>query len=263
MSSAVLLDCRDGVAVLTLNRPERANTIDTEVCTALAAAVDSLVHEPVLRAVLLQARGRQFCAGGDIRSFVNAAGDIAGTIDAVIPPMHRMVLQLATLPVPVVSAVQGPISGAGIGLALCADVVLAAESMKLRGGYSAIGLTPDVGSSWFLARRAGPARTKEIFMTNEALSARQCHQHGIVSEVLADADLAARATSLVTALARGATGSLGRIKGLVDGAPGRSLQEQLDLEHRLIIESAQSADAREGVAAFAEKRAPVFGRTAA
>jgi len=194
---------------------------------------------------------------------MNSEDDIASTIDATVSPMHRMVLRLATLPVPVVSALNGPIGGAGIGLALCADVVLAAESMKLRGGYSAVGLTPDVGSSWFLARRAGPARTKEIFMTNEALSARQCHQYGIVSEVLADADLAARAILLVTALACGATGSFARIKGLVDGASGRSLQEQLDLEHRLIIESAQSADAQEGVAAFAEKRIPVFGREAA
>ena len=104
--------------------------------------------------------------------------------------------------------------------------MLAAESMKLRGGYSAIGLTPDVGSSWFLARRAGEAR----------------------------------ATELVTALTRGATGSKARIKALVDGASQRTLAQQLDLEHRYMVESSRTADAIEGVTAFSEKRAPVFGR---
>ena len=260
MSSAVLLDRRDGIAFLTLNRPDRANVLDLEMSAALIAAVDALVDDQSLRAVLLQARGRHFCAGGDIGDFVDSIDDLGGLLDIHIPPLHRTMLRLATLPVPVVSALNGPIGGGGIGLALCADIVLAAESMKLRGGYSAIGLTPDVGSSWFLARRAGEARAKEILFTNEPLSAQQCLQFGIVSQVLPEGELEAHATALVTSLARGATGSMARIKALVDGASQRTLAQQLDLEHRYMVESGRTADAIEGVTAFSEKRAPVFGR---
>jgi 2-(1,2-epoxy-1,2-dihydrophenyl)acetyl-CoA isomerase len=261
LSSAVLLDHHhDGVAFLTLNRPERANVLDLETSAALAAAIDALAADRSLRAVLLRARGRHFCAGGDIGDFVRSIDALGELLDTHIPALHRAIFRLATLPVPVVSALNGPIGGGGIGLALCADLVLAAESMKLRGGYSAIGLSPDAGSSWFLARRAGAAKAKEIFFTNEPLSARQCLQAGIVSQVLPDDALEAHAVALAISLARGASGSLARIKQLVDGAAERTLAEQLALEHRCMVECGRSADAVEGVTAFAEKRAPVFGR---
>ncbi|MEJ8857367.1 enoyl-CoA hydratase-related protein [Variovorax robiniae] len=258
MTAPILLDHRDGVAFLTLNRPERANVLDFEMADALIAVVDAVANDASVRAVLLQARGRQFCAGGDIGGFVDARDRLSEMLDQHIPPIHRAIHRLATLPVPVVSALNGPIGGGGIGLALCADIVLAAESMKLRGGYSAIGLTPDVGGSWFLARRVGAARAKEIFFTNTPLSAQQCLQLGVVSQVHPDAELEAKAHALVLSLARGASGSLGRIKDLVDGASQRSLEEHLALERRYMVESGATADAAEGVTAFIEKRAPVF-----
>lgn len=260
MSSAVLLDRRDGIAVITLNRPERANVLDLELSAALIAAIEAVAGDASVRAVLLRAEGRHFCGGGDIGDFVKARDDIGTLLDTHIPPLHRAIEQLAGLPIPVVSALNGPIGGGGIGLALSADIVLAAESMKLRGGYSAIGLTPDVGASWFLARRVGVARTKEIFFTNEPLSAQRCLDWGIVSAVWPDAELGARATALVAALARSATGALGRTKRLVDLAPLHSLAEHLDHEHGAMVASGRTADAIEGVTAFAEKRAPVFGR---
>lgn len=260
MSSAVLLDRRDGVAVLTLNRPERANVLDLELSAALIAAVEAVAGDASVRAVLLRAEGRHFCGGGDIGDFVRARDDIGTLLDTHIPPLHRAIAQLAGLPIPVVSALNGPIGGGGIGLALSADIVLAAESMKLRGGYSAIGLTPDVGASWFLTRRVGTARAKEIFFTNEPLSAQRCLDWGIVSAVWPDAELGARAAALVASLARGATGALGRTKRLVDNAPLHSLAEHLDHEHAAMVASGRTAEAIEGVTAFAEKRAPVFGR---
>lgn len=260
MSSAVLLDRRDGVAVITLNRPERANVLDLEMSAALIGVVDAVAADAAVRAVLLQAKGRQFCGGGDIADFVRARDDIAGLLDAHIPPLHRAIERLATLPVPVVSALNGPIGGGGIGLALCADIVLAAASMKLRGGYSAIGLSPDAGASWFLTRRVGTARAKEIFFTNAPLTADQCLAWGIVSAVWPDDELGARADALAASLARGATGALGRAKQLVDSAPLHSLAEHLDHEHRAMVASGRTAEAIEGVTAFAEKRAPVFDR---
>jgi 2-(1,2-epoxy-1,2-dihydrophenyl)acetyl-CoA isomerase len=162
------------------------------------------------------------------------------------------------LPVPVVSVVQGPVAGGGIGLALAADVVLAGEAIRLRGGYTGIGLTPDLGASWLLARRAGPARAKAIFLHNRTLAARECLEWGIVDAVHPDALLAAEAEALARRLADGATAALGRAKRLVDGAASRTLDEHLALEREAMVRSAGTADAREGVAAFLEKRPPRF-----
>ncbi len=258
MPTPLLLEHLDGVAMLTLNRPDRANVLDVEMSAALIAAIDAVAQDKSVRAVLLQARGRQFCGGGNIGDFASTPEQLGDLLERGIPPLHRTIHRLATLPLPVISALNGPIGGGGIGLALCADIVLAAESMKLRGGYSAIGLTPDVGASWFLARRVGAARCKEVFFTNEALSARECLALGIVSKVYPDAELAERALALAASLARGAAGSLARIKLLADGAHSRTLAEQLELEQRFMVESGRSADSAEGVRAFMQKRAPRF-----
>jgi 2-(1,2-epoxy-1,2-dihydrophenyl)acetyl-CoA isomerase len=172
--------------------------------------------------------------------------------------LGESVRALAALPVPVVSAVQGAVAGGGIGLALCADVVLAAESMRLRGGYTAIGLTPDLGASWFLTRRAGEARAKEIFFQNRAFTAKECLALGIVDAVHPDALLGAEAQALARRLADGATAALGRAKLLVDGAAGRTLEQHLALEQGSMVASARTDDSREGLAAFLEKRNPKF-----
>lgn len=261
MSNAVLLETRQHVAVITLNRPEQANVLDAETSTGFIEAVASVAADPSLRAVLLRGSGRYFCAGGDIRRFVAAETELAQSLDERIPLLNKAILTLATLPIPVVSELNGPIGGGGIGLALCADIVLAAESMKLRGGYSAIGLTPDVGVSWFLTRLVGPMLAKRILFTNESMTARQCLDAGIVAQVFPDHELEAAAWTLVESLSRSATGSLGRIKSLVNDATQHSLSEQLAREHRCMVESGATADAREGVRAFMEKRAAQFGQS--
>ncbi len=260
MSEPVLLEYREGVAFVTLNRPDQANVISNEMAAALSTVIDRIASDAALRAVLITGRGPQFCGGGNISDFVQAGDDLSTQILAFLPSLQQSLLRLASLPVPVVSAVNGPVGGGGIGLALCADIVLAAESMKLRGGYSAIGLTPDIGVSWWLARLVGPMRAKQILFTNTAWDARQCLAAGLVAEVYPDDALAEAAHKLVGKLARGAGGSLARIKDLVDGVAHRTFAEQLDLEVRYMAQSAASADAREGVRAFMEKRAPRFGQ---
>ncbi len=258
MTQPVLLEKRGSIATITLNRPEEANAMDLESSRALISSIDDVAADPSLHVVVVRAVGSRFCAGGSVDFFSHAGADLPTILDGFLGPLHAALYRLATLPVPVICAVNGPVGGGGIGLALCADIVLASESMKLRGGYSAIGLTPDAGSSWLLTRRVGVMRAKQIFFTNTSLSAQQCLELGIVSEVVPDAQLAARTDSLAETLSRSATGALGRIKHLVDGAYGRSLQEQLELEHHLMVESAASAHAAEGIAAFIEKRAPKF-----
>lgn len=258
MTKSVLLEKRDAIAILTLNCPEAANAMDLESTRALINGIDDVSADASVRVVVLRAVGSHFCAGGSIALFSQSGADLPGILDSFLGPLHAAMHKLAMLPVPVICAVNGPVAGGGIGLALCADIVLAAESMKLRAGYSAIGLTPDAGASWLLTRRIGAMRAKQIFFTNMSLSAQQCLELGIVSEVVPDAQLAARTDALAETLSRSATGALAGIKQLVDGAFDRSLQEQLELEHRLMVDAANSPHAAEGIAAFIEKRAPKF-----
>ena len=258
MAGPVSCEVKDGIARIVLDRPDQGNALDVAMKDGLAAAVDRVGRDPAVRAVLFAAAGKMFCAGGDIASMRTAGPDLGKWIDVMAGTLGDVVLAITRLPVPVVSAVQGPVAGGGIGLALAADVVLAAESMRLRGGYTGIGLTPDLGTSWFLARRVGPGRAKEILFHNRAFTARECLEWGLVNAVHPDLLLAAEAEALVKRLADGATRSLGRTKRLVDGALGRTLEEHLAFERESMVQSGGTADGAEGVAAFLEKRAPKF-----
>lgn len=260
MTSPILLQIQDHIATLCFNRPEQANVLDGSTSACFAERVEQIVQaqsEGRVRAVLLTANGPHFCAGGDIRAFA-ASDNMAALLERGIPRLHAAIHRLSTLPAPVVSAVQGSLGGGGIGIALCADLVLASTSMKLRGGYSAIGLSPDVGVSWALTRLVGPMRAKQILLTNEAWDAQRCLSAGLVAEVHADDALLSRAQALVRALAQGASGSFARIKTLIDQAGNNSLHQQLALEHLAMVASGASAEAREGALAFTHKRAPHF-----
>jgi 2-(1,2-epoxy-1,2-dihydrophenyl)acetyl-CoA isomerase len=254
----VSCEVKDGVARVILARPEQGNALDVEMQDTLAAAVARVRGDPEVRVVVLSAAGKAFCVGGDIAAMQRAGDGLPALIGGLAAGLGESVRALAALPVPVVSAVHGAVAGGGIGLALCADVVLAGDSMRLRGGYTAIGLTPDLGASWFLARRAGAARAKEILFHNRALTAKECLELGLVDAVHPDALLAAEADALARRLAAGATAALGRAKALVDGAGGRTLEAQLALEAEVMVASTRTADAREGIAAFLEKREPRF-----
>lgn len=257
MGELVRHEIDDGVGIITLNRPEKGNALDAALGRALSDAVAEIAEDKSVRAVMLNGTGKAFCVGGDIAEMCEAS-DLAVLMEEAIPMLHALIRTLATLPIPVISVLNGPIGGGGVGLALCADLVIAAESMKLRGGYAAIGLTPDLGSAYFLAARAGASRAKQILFLNEPVSALQCLEWGVVNAVYPDADLQEAAWKIARQLAASATLSLGRIKQLVDGAAQRSLDDHLVLEQRHMIASAQSQDGREGVAAFMEKRAPRF-----
>lgn len=257
MSNHVLLNIQDGVATITLHRPDNGNAIDLALGKALVAAVERVAADSSVRALLLTGCGKAFCVGGDIAEMLQKE-DLQAYLGPAVANLHTAVAQLADLPIPIVTAINGAVGGGGIGLALCGDIVLASESMKLRGGYSAIGLTPDLGASWYLARRAGPARARNILFLNRPLGAPDCLASGLVDEVLPDSALAAKASALVRRLAAGATLSLGRIKDLVDGVDKRSFREHLALEARYMVASAGTEDAREGVRAFMEKREPRF-----
>ena len=254
---AVTWRLEDGVAHLVLNRPDRANAIGLATARVLAHAIDAVL-EAQPRAILLQARGRIFCAGGDIDEFT-AAGDLLGElVDAILDILHPAFLRLCTAAIPVVAEVGGPIGGAGVGLALSADFVLASPAMKLRTGYAAIGLSPDMGSSWFLARRAGAVRAQQLLLLSDPVDAGQCLAWGLVDEVHSPDQLPIAALALARRLANSSRASTGAIKTLVTGQGQRSLEAHLALEHLHLKNCAAGPDGQEGVAAFAARRKPVF-----
>lgn len=258
MNAPITLDIQSNIAVLTLNRPEAGNALDTATGVAFAQAIDTIASDPDIHAVVLTGAGKSFCVGGDIGEMRDHAESLGDMLEEWLPRLHGAVLRLSELRCPVITAVNGPVGGGGIALALCGDIVLGAQSMKLRGGYSAIGLSADLGASWYLAKRAGAAQAKRILFMNRPLDAQECLRLGLVDELCPDDELAGRATVLARELAAGATRAFGRIKDLVDGIGPRTFAQHLDLEARYMIECGRSADAREGVRAFMEKRAPQF-----
>ncbi|QSI30165.1 enoyl-CoA hydratase [Variovorax sp. RKNM96] len=248
---------RDDIGRIVLQRPGSANALTSAGARALVRAIDEVLEQKP-RAILLTGVGKAFCAGGDIDEFVAAGERLPELVNEILDGLHPALLRLVKGPAPLVVAVNGPAGGAGVGLALCGDFVLAAESMKLRTGYAAIGLSPDAGASYFLSRRVGPLRAQQWLMLSEPIDSQRCLASGAVDAVYPDAELAAAGEALVARLAAGASASFAGIKALCGGAPGRPIEEHFAMEQKLLRERAGSADAREGVAAFVAKRAPRF-----
>ena len=259
MSLPLTLEFDQTLAIITFTNPARGNALDLAMAQAFAGAIEQVAENPQVRALLITAQGKQFCVGGDVNSMADASRPLTDTLRELLEPVHAAIAVLKSFSFPVVCAINGSVGGGGIGLALCGDLVLAAASMKLRGGYSAIGLTPDVGGSWFVTRRAGAARAKEIYLTNRPFNAEECLRIGLVDAVHPDDELHAAALKLAHQLAKGPAAAQARIKSLIDHANHRTLEQQLEAERDAMYASGESADGKEGVRAFIEKRAPKFG----
>lgn len=246
-----------GVGRIVLNRPERNNALGLSNAAALVRAIrEVLADHP--RVVAIEARGPIFCAGGDIREFVAAGDRLDELVDEILDELLPGFLQLAQATCPIVTVVGGPVGGAGVGLALCGDFVLASDTMKLRTGYAAIGLSPDVGASYFLSRRVGAVRAQQWLMLSDAVDAQRCLAAGAVDQVHPAAELASAAQALIDRLCASAPASLAAIKQLSLDGPSLSLQGYLALEQRLLKACARTADARDGTSAFVDKRQPRF-----
>ena len=180
-------------------------------------------------------------------------------MQALAGALHDLVRALAEVPVPVVAAVRGWAAGAGMSLALAADVAVAGVSTRLRPAYPAIGLSPDGGLTWTLPRTVGPARARHILLTDRVIAADEALALGLVAVVVADDDVAAEAQALAQRLADGPVRALGRTKQLLRAGADRDLGEQLDGEAHAIAESVADAEGQEGIAAFRERRTPEFG----
>ena len=252
------LEHRDGLAVLSLRRPEAGNAISRELARELMGATSLLRSTPTVRAVLLVGEGKNFCVGGDIRGFAAAGGDLPAYIDELTTMFHTAISHLVRLEVPVVAAVQGNAAGGGLALACCCDVVVAAESARFVVAYSTIGLSPDGSSSMMLPRLIGLRRALDVALTNRPISAADALDWGLVSRVVPDDQLAGEAAELAATLARGPTKALGAAKRLLRDGWAEGLEVHMQREGATISALSGTADARDAIAAFLDKRPPSF-----
>jgi 2-(1,2-epoxy-1,2-dihydrophenyl)acetyl-CoA isomerase len=256
--ATIRFEADEGVATLTLNRPDRLNSFTTEMHQEVAAALGTVESDPAIRALLLTGAGRGFCAGQDLNLREASAGsefDAGAAIDRYYNPLVR---RLRALRKPVIAAVNGPAAGAGANLALACDIVLAARSASFLQAFCRIGLVPDTGGTWFLPRLAGSARALGMMMLGEPLPAATAAEWGLIWKVVDDDKLMSEARALAVKLAQGPTIGLGLIKEALNRSLASTLDAQLDSERDLQRIAATSADFREGVAAFLEKRPARF-----
>ncbi len=256
-NDAVLYTQEGPIATVTLNRPEQLNAMNLDLIDGLAAAIKKC-KDPAVRAVVLRANGRAFCAGGDIKAF-NQFIEQGRSISPEMPDrLHVMVEELRDLEKPVLASVHGAAAGAGAPLAITCDLVIASEDAVFNFAYARIGLSPDGSSTYFLPRHVGMKKAAELFLTIPTLSAKEAKDLGLVNWVVAPGELKERTEFIATQLAQGPTKAFGRLKKLLNATYHNTLHDQLALETKLICESSATEDFREGITSFLAKKTPGF-----
>lgn len=257
--TTLTLEIIHGIAHVRLDRPERGNSTDGETARDLLALAETLEADGSVRVILLGANGPTFTRGGDITVFSQIeAADLAATLGEMIDPFHQALQRLVALDAPIVAAVRGAAAGGGLGLVCVADIVVAADDSMFALGSAAIGLTADGGTSWFLPRLVGMRRAQELMLLNRRLTAAEALDWGLITRVVPSDDVEAHALSLAEALAVGPTVAYGGMRSLLAVSFQQDFAQQLELERQTVMHSAATADAPEGIAAFAERRRATF-----
>jgi 2-(1,2-epoxy-1,2-dihydrophenyl)acetyl-CoA isomerase len=251
----ILLDQADGVARITLNRPDRLNSFTRAMHAELQAALDEAKDA---RVIILTGAGRGFCAGQDLNDRAVAPGeavDLGETVEASWNPLIR---RLTTMPQPVIAKVNGVAAGAGANIALACDIVVAVKEAKFIQSFSALGLIPDSGGSWHLPRLVGQARALGLALTGEPLTGEQAAEWGLIWKAVDGEWLDSEIDTLAAKLASLPPLGLAAIKSIIRSTGGRTLDQELDLQRDEMRRLGFTEDYREGVAAFFEKRTPKF-----
>lgn len=256
----VLFEVRDGVGFITLDRPEAMNAMNSALLGDLSEVLRNCRGDQTVRVLVIKGNGRAFCAGGDVRWMQETQADSSwpAQFHSLVGQLNQVIMLIRNMPKPVIAAVHGFASGAGFSLALACDLRLATEGARFNQAYVNLSLTPDGGSTYFLSLLLGPAKALELIYTGRMVDAQEALALGLLNEVVPEESLAAKAAELAAKLAQGPAIAYGQAKKLVYEAHRQSLAEQLELEQESIVSSSLSRDFREGLAAFAEKRKPLF-----
>ena len=251
-------DVDSGVATITLNRPEALNAMSPAMAKELHEVALQIDANNSVRAVILTGTGKAFCAGGDLGAFV-AAGEQARTlILQMTGDLHLALSRLSRNRAPVIAAVNGTAAGAGFSLAMAADLAIAEEQAVFTMAYTNAGLSPDGSSTYFMPRKIGDRRTRELMLTNRLLTAPEALDWGVVNQVVEGGGALAAARVMATGMAQGPTEAYAQVKRLLDSSFSQSLETQMELEARAIADQVASVDGQEGMLAFVEKRKPQF-----
>jgi 2-(1,2-epoxy-1,2-dihydrophenyl)acetyl-CoA isomerase len=254
----ILLARDNGLAILTLNAPDRLNAVSRQMIAEIKLCWEELAADSSIRAVLLTGAGRGFCAGADLADpdrEASATADSGAALEKFFNPVIRA---MRALPKPIVSAVNGVAAGVGMSFALASDIAIAGKSASFLQAFARIGLLPDGGSTWFLPRLVGDQRARALAMLAPQITAEQAKQWGLIWDVVEDAELLPTATQVARKLADGPTLALARIKDALNRSTGNDLSAQLDVERDSQRALGRSDDFKEGVAAFLAKRNASF-----
>jgi 2-(1,2-epoxy-1,2-dihydrophenyl)acetyl-CoA isomerase len=257
--SALTLEIAEGVATLRLNRPRHANAIDPDMASDLLEAATQIAEAPAVRAVLIAGNGTHFSVGGDVGVFVNQPREeLPKLLRRMIDDYHLALERLMAIDAPVVAAVRGAAGGGALGLLYAADIVIASDDARFALGYGALGLTCDGGSTYFLPRLIGLRRTQELFLLNRRLTAQEALDYGLVTRLAPSDKVEEEALAIVAKLAAGPTRAYGGVRRLLKRSLSSELAGQLTAEKESLVAASESDDAREGIAAFIEKRPARF-----
>jgi 2-(1,2-epoxy-1,2-dihydrophenyl)acetyl-CoA isomerase len=261
MSDELLLRVEDGVAVLTLNRPERLNALTRTMLSGLRTHLAALAEDPAIGCVVLTGAGRAFCSGGDVRAQAAAAGRSEQTAeqraDQLRASMEASRL-LHDMPKPTIAMVNGVAAGAGMSLALACDLRIAGESARMTTAFAKVGLSGDYGGTYFLTHLVGPSKARELYLTAEVLDAAALASLGLVTRVVPDTALTTETITLASRLANGPRVAHRYIKRNLKVAEEGSLSDVLDSEAFGMLRTRETADHAEAAQAFVEKRKPNF-----
>ena len=254
----IALAVEDGIARITLDRPDAGNAITLPLAKALLAAAISVENDPAVRCIMLTGNGRLFCAGGDVRQLASAGKRRPEVLAELIATLHAAVQRLARASKPLVTVINGPAAGAGFSLAILGDLVIGARSAHFTAAYGTIGLTPDGGLSWLLPRLVGLRKAQDIILTNRRIKAAEAEAMGLVTRIVEDEAVTEEGLAAARTLADGPVAGLGAMRALLADSFGTSLEAQLDRELRFMTVAGASAESEEGLTAFLDKRAPDF-----
>jgi 2-(1,2-epoxy-1,2-dihydrophenyl)acetyl-CoA isomerase len=248
----------EGLAHIVLSQPDRGNPIDGAFCREFNLCMAELSERDNVRAVLISARGKLFSVGGDLIALAGSGDKLPQTVKIWTSDLHHAIVRMVRMRAPVVMAVQGNVAGGSVSMMAAGDIIVIGKSARISAAFARIGFTPDSGSTTTVTRRIGPSRARRFFLMSETMDADTALSSGLVDIVVGDDAVLKEAERIARELASGPTEAFGGIKRLFLQSPNRSLESQMEEEAQTLAAISRTADAKEGVKAFREKRRPVF-----